>query len=246
MTTRACAAWFHRPMPAPTSTAAAAGRSGSRSRTSLAHGSKLTAPSTGADESGGAHPTATPARARHIAVFCSVTVARNNRGGANGAQKVSSASPACTAGKGENIMRTSTHMKVLAVAALALGATTQARAETPSSDARERTTSPLDSPREAGPDVRVTPETTVPVDTTPAPSPLATPPAPVVPLTANGSPSTALDTDRFPPPTPQGPADTGRYSYQPAMSRVGAGVLLGGGYEDFTSNTVRDMTGAGG
>ena len=141
-------------------------------------------------------------------------------------------------------MRTFTHIQLLAVAALSLGAT-QARAQTPS-DARERTASPLDTPPPTGPDVRVTPETTVPVDTTPMPSPLATPPAPVVPLTANGSPSTALDTDRFPPPTPQGPADTGRYSYQPAMSRVGAGVLLGGGYEDFTSNTVRDMTGAGG
>jgi len=144
-------------------------------------------------------------------------------------------------------MRTFTHMKWLAVAALALGAT-QARAEIPS-DARERTTSPLDSPREAGPDTRVTPESASPIDTTPAPSPLATPPAPVAPLTANGAPSTALDTDRFPPPAPTPANDAGnagRYSLQPTMSRVGAGVLLGGGYEDFTSSNVRDMTGAGG
>ena len=142
-------------------------------------------------------------------------------------------------------MRTSTHMKVLAVAALALGATTQARAETPSSDARERTTSPLDSPREAGPDVRVAPEATVPVDTTPAPSPLATPPAPVAPLTANGSAPSALDTDRFPPPAPE-PGSAAPVRYSPALSRVGAGVLLGGGFEDFTNSNVRDMTTGGG
>jgi hypothetical protein len=142
-------------------------------------------------------------------------------------------------------MKTLTHMQLLAVAALALGAT-QARAEAPS-DTRERSASPLDSPRATGPDVRVAPEVTAPVDTTPAPSPLAMPPAPVVPLTANGAPSTALDTDRFPPPAPE-PTNAPRYSssYSPALSRVGAGVLLGGGYEDFTSSNVRDMTTGGG
>lgn len=140
-------------------------------------------------------------------------------------------------------MRTLTHMQLLAAAALALGAT-QARAETPT-DARERTSSPLDAPPAAGPDVRVAPETTVPIDTTPAPSPLATPPAPVVPLTANGSAPSALDTDRFPPPAPD-PTSANDSTYQPGMSRVGAGVLLGGGFEDFTSSTVRDMTGGGG
>ena len=141
-------------------------------------------------------------------------------------------------------MKTSTHMQLIAVAALALGAT-QARAETPS-DARERSASPLDSPRATGPDFRVAPEATAPVDTTPAPSPLAMPPAPVVPLSANGSPSTALDTDRFPPPASE-PTNAPRLSpYSPALSRVGAGVLLGGGYEDFTSSNVRDMTTGGG
>jgi len=140
-------------------------------------------------------------------------------------------------------MRTFTHMQLLAVAALALGAT-QARAEVPT-DARERSASPLDAPPPTGPDVRVAPETTVPVDTTPAPSPLATPPAPVVPLTANGSAPSALDTDRFPRPA-EDTTNAPRYTYQPAMSRMGAGVLLGGGFEDFTSSSVRDMTGAGG
>jgi len=134
-------------------------------------------------------------------------------------------------------------MTVLAVATLALGAT-QARAETPS-DARERTASPLDAPPATGPDVRVAPETTVPVDTTPAPSPLATPPAPVVPLSANGSPPSGLDTDRFAAPATE-PTNAGRSTYQPAMARVGGGVLLGGGFEDFTSSNVRDMTSGGG
>lgn len=141
-------------------------------------------------------------------------------------------------------MKTLTHMQLLAVAALALGAT-QARAETPS-DARERNASPLDPPTEAAPDARVAPEMTAPVNTTPAPSPLATPPAPVAPLSANGTPATGVDTERFPPPAPE-PASTGQLpSYQPMMSRVGAGVLVGGGFEDFTSSNVRDMTSGGG
>lgn len=140
-------------------------------------------------------------------------------------------------------MKTSTHIQSLVFAVLALG-TARAQAAAPS-HIQERTASPLDPPTEAGPDARVAPEMKPPIDTMPAPSPLATSPAPVAPLTGTDSSTpTALDTDRIAPGSPA--PGVPRYSDGRGASRIGAGVLVGGGVEDFTNSNVRDMTGGGG
>jgi hypothetical protein len=104
-------------------------------------------------------------------------------------------------------------------------------------------------------------------DTQPAPvqSPPAAEPPPVVPNVA--APSVVPDVDQpvspatpvqpgamppmvtpqaLPPPAPPVPVEEGQMRYQGWMSHVGAAMMLGGGFEDFTYANVKAMTGSGG
>jgi hypothetical protein len=61
------------------------------------------------------------------------------------------------------------------------------------------------------------------------------------------APAPAPQSDTWTPATPAPIAPVPVPVYEPAKPfRIGAGVLLGGGYEDFTYSQVRNMTGAAG
>ena len=115
------------------------------------------------------------------------------------------------------------------------------------------------SPSPPVPGTTETPPANVQVDVNPAP-PLTTPPFPnpmaptVVPpariIDANSAAITGGVTEPAIPVGP-GPFYTGRpREVSPIehtwVSRLGTGVLVGGGFEDFTNNNLRNMTGPGG
>jgi hypothetical protein len=139
-------------------------------------------------------------------------------------------------------MKTTTKLSLLA-AALLVGGAARAQAQAPS-DTQERNASPLDPPTEKAPDARVVPEARDDVNAGPVTPlgmpPLATPPAATAPVTANGN---RFDGSRLPDQDPYGPSS---YDGPRLLNRVGAGVLIGGGFEDFTNSNMRSMTTGGG
>lgn len=108
------------------------------------------------------------------------------------------------------------------------------------------------------PDTTTPPATTPPpVDTSPPPAtvtPLATPPAIIPDNDEPVSPAAPIEPGTMPPmatpsalPPPAPPVGVEGSMGTPVwMSRVGAAMMLGGGYEDFTYGSIKSMTGAGG
>jgi len=88
-----------------------------------------------------------------------------------------------------------------------------------------------------------------PLDVTPPPNPADTPPTQVTPIPG---PITETPAVMVPPETPPPvmplPAATTTDGDRPSMRHmnVGAALLVGGGYEQFTNGNLRDMTGNGG
>jgi hypothetical protein len=140
-------------------------------------------------------------------------------------------------------MKTTTRSSLLA-AALLIGGATGAQAQAPS-DTQERNASPLDPPTERAPDARVAPEARDDANAAPVTPlgmpPLANPPPSTVPVTANGT-----RFDGSPPVTEPDPSAPGSYDGPRLLNRVGAGLLIGGGFEDFTNSNLRSMTTGGG
>jgi len=145
--------------------------------------------------------------------------------------------------EGESIMKTTTKLSLLATALL-IGGATRAQAQA-TSDTQERNASPFDPPTEKGPDGRVAPEeardnaSSQPVTPLGMP-PLANPGPSTAPVTANG---TRFDGGLTPY---QEPSNGASYDGTRLLNRVGVGVLLGGGFEDFTNSNLRSMTTGGG
>lgn len=143
-------------------------------------------------------------------------------------------------------MKTTTKSSLLA-AALLIGGATRAQAQAPS-DTQERSASPLDPPTEKAPDARVAPEeasgdVNAPPGTPLGMPPLANPAPSTSPVTANG---TRFDGRPLPEQEPSSPGSPASYDGARLLSRVGAGVLVGGGFEDFTNSNMRNMTTGGG
>jgi len=144
--------------------------------------------------------------------------------------------------EGESIMKTTTKLSLVAIALL-IGGATRAQAQA-TSDTQDRNASPFDPPTEKGPDGRVAPESRENVTGQPVTPlgmpPIANPPS-TTPVTANG---TRFDGSGLAPE--QDPYRSGAYDGTRLLNRVGVGVLLGGGFEDFTNSNLRSMTTGGG
>ena len=141
-------------------------------------------------------------------------------------------------------MKTTTMLSLLATALL-IGGATRAQAET-TSDTQERNASPFDPPTEKGPDGRVVPESRENVGQPVTPlgmPPLASPPSPS-PVTSDGTRFEGAGLTPDQDPSRSGPPAS--YDGTRLLNRVGVGVLLGGGFEDFTNSNLRSMTTGGG
>jgi hypothetical protein len=116
---------------------------------------------------------------------------------------------------------------------LAFGPMTAARAETAGPAAGGAPTEP--------PAATASGDVNTPPDVNPAPSSALTAPAPHL----SGYP-TEVPPQSLPAPSEPTAGSSRRSTYPNWMTKVGAGLLLGGGFEDFTNDSLRGMTSGGG